>query len=170
MKDYIDRDYIMRCMKVMVKRAKKRYENSKTGTDIYKAITETEYSELEYLFDWIRRLPSDDVAKVVHGKWITVSSAVSYGALNADDYPIMKYNATKYKCSLCGRIENNQEPYCHCGAKMDGNVAKQSDEVEWVCDQLESVIPNVEWDDEGVDALRKAIIMIKKYGERNEDV
>ena len=41
----------------------------------------------------------------------------------------MKYNDNgepilqeyiSYKCSLCGRIENDKEPYCNCGAKMDG--------------------------------------------------
>ncbi len=24
-----------------------------------------------------------------------------------------------YQCSLCGRIENQREPYCHCGARMN---------------------------------------------------
>ena len=27
---------------------------------------------------------------------------------------------TGWVCSLCGRQEFNREPYCHCGAKMDG--------------------------------------------------
>ena len=25
-----------------------------------------------------------------------------------------------YKCSVCGRTEISREPYCNCGAKMDG--------------------------------------------------
>lgn len=31
-------------------------------------------------------------------------------------------NANKYisyRCSLCGREETKEEPYCHCGALMD---------------------------------------------------
>lgn len=162
MADYIDRDYLVKCIEVMIKRAEKDVKNGKTGTDIYKAVVETKHSELEALLAFVEQVPSVDACKVVRGKWITVSSAVQYGALNADDYPILKYNATKYKCSVCGRIENNREPYCNCGAKMDGDVAKQSDEVEWICDQLESIIPDVEWDDESVEALIKAIKLLKE--------
>jgi DNA-directed RNA polymerase subunit RPC12/RpoP len=54
-----------------------------------------------------------DVAPVVHGRWL----------------PIVSYNNT-YKCSECGRLLVNitdglsmvakHYPYCHCGAKMDG--------------------------------------------------
>ena len=54
-----------------------------------------------------------DVAPVRHGKWL----------------PIISYNNT-YKCSECGRllvditdglnVVAKHYPYCHCGAKMDG--------------------------------------------------
>lgn len=27
---------------------------------------------------------------------------------------------TGWKCSVCGRCEPEKEPYCHCGARMDG--------------------------------------------------
>ena len=27
---------------------------------------------------------------------------------------------TGYYCSVCGGYEGRREPYCHCGAKMDG--------------------------------------------------
>lgn len=37
---------------------------------------------------------------VKHGRWID--------------------KGTCYVCSLCSRVERLQEPYCHCGAKMDG--------------------------------------------------
>lgn len=26
-----------------------------------------------------------------------------------------------FVCPLCGRIEYQKEPYCHCGARMDGD-------------------------------------------------
>ena len=33
----------------------------------------------------------------------------------------LKRRTTEYKCSICGRWERtNKEPYCNCGAKMDG--------------------------------------------------
>ena len=63
--------------------------------------------------DALNGLPSADVAPVVHGRWL----------------PIVSYNNT-YKCSECGRLlvditdglkmVAKHYPYCHCGAKMDG--------------------------------------------------
>ena len=38
---------------------------------------------------------------VKHGRWID--------------------KVTCYVCSLCGRVERLQEPYCNCGARMDGD-------------------------------------------------
>ena len=61
----------------------------------------------------IDELPSADVVQVRHGTWL----------------PIVSYNNT-YKCSECGRLlvditdglnmVAKHYPYCHCGAKMDG--------------------------------------------------
>lgn len=58
-------------------------------------------------------IPAADVAPVVHGRWLQIVS----------------YNNT-YECSKCGRVLVNiadglrmvakHYPYCHCGAKMDG--------------------------------------------------
>lgn len=49
-----------------------------------------------------------EVAPVVHGRWLPVNG--HWGP---------KIVRRGYQCSLCGRIENQREPYCHCGAKMD---------------------------------------------------
>lgn len=61
----------------------------------------------------IKTIPAAAVAPVVHGRWL----------------PIVSYNNT-YKCSECGRLlvdiadglkmVAKHYPYCHCGAKMDG--------------------------------------------------
>ena len=61
----------------------------------------------------IKTIPASDAAPVVHGRWL----------------PIVSYNNT-YKCSECGRLlvditdglkmVAKHYPYCHCGAKMDG--------------------------------------------------
>lgn len=61
----------------------------------------------------IKSIPAADVAPVVHARWL----------------PIVSYNNT-YKCSECGRLlvdiadglkmVAKHYPYCHCGAKMDG--------------------------------------------------
>ena len=50
--------------------------------------------------------------EVRHGKWIEETALTE----NCWGY----YKERVYRCSLCGRIEEEKEPYCHCGAKMDG--------------------------------------------------
>lgn len=61
---------------------------------------------------YVKRVPSADVAPVVHGKW-NIFFEFPGGAC--------------WKCSVCGRVieaHNLQNlilrfPYCHCGAKME---------------------------------------------------
>lgn len=55
----------------------------------------------------IELLPAADVAPVVHGRWVPF--------LDGDSIMPERY----YRCSRCGRIERQSEPYCNCGAKMD---------------------------------------------------
>lgn len=54
--------------------------------------------------------PAADVVPVVHGKWISF--------LDGDHIMPERY----YRCSRCGRVESRRQPYCHCGAKMDGGA------------------------------------------------
>lgn len=57
-----------------------------------------------------------DAEPVRHARWV-VDIVTDYGA-----YPVYSYKSG-YTCSLCGRLERtNKEPYCHCGAKMDGGA------------------------------------------------
>lgn len=49
-----------------------------------------------------------DVAPVVHARWITRSDK----GIISMTHP--------YMCSRCCRVEMDKEPYCNCGAKMDG--------------------------------------------------
>lgn len=49
-----------------------------------------------------------DVAPVVHARWIARS-----------DKRIISMTHP-YMCSRCWRVEMDKEPYCNCGAKMDG--------------------------------------------------
>ena len=60
------------------------------------------------VFRMIARQPAADVVPVVHGKWISF--------LDGDHIMPERY----YRCSRCGRVESRRQPYCHCGAKMDG--------------------------------------------------
>ncbi len=66
------------------------------------------------LYDEIQALPAEDVAPVVHGRWIEVNPA--YGI---------------YECSVCGSADENcsdyygehnvkRQGYCpNCGARLD---------------------------------------------------
>lgn len=56
----------------------------------------------------IARFPAADVAPVVHARWVSF--------LDGDHIMPERY----YRCSRCGRVESRRQPYCHCGAKMDG--------------------------------------------------
>ena len=59
-----------------------------------------------------------DVAEVRHGRWNPeihhTYIPVEYDQ-NGD--PIL-HEYTSFRCSLCGREEPKEEPYCHCGARM----------------------------------------------------
>lgn len=55
-------------------------------------------------------IPAADVAPVVHARWITRSEK----GIISMTHP--------YMCSRCWRVEMEKEPYCNCGAKMDGGA------------------------------------------------
>ena len=59
----------------------------------------------------IEKQPTADVVEVKHGEWIPTKTEFGW---NCCEYPV------EYTCSVCGRTEPQEEPYCHCGAKMDG--------------------------------------------------
>ena len=82
-----------------------------------------EMNGLNWAGDIIEAMPSADVEPVRHGKWeatewaVNRSGAILIGRL--------------YRCSECGRIIDLEHgetfddyPYCHCGAKMNGEVIK----------------------------------------------
>lgn len=59
-------------------------------------------------------ISTDDVAEVKNGTWIDDIQKFTSPAGVTQKY------LCGYKCSLCGRSERIKEPYCNCGAKMDG--------------------------------------------------
>ena len=62
----------------------------------------------------IMKIPTADVEKIIHGSWIKKDIFVC----SSDGHPIVKFGE-RYTCSICGRVEDKSEPYCHCGAKMN---------------------------------------------------
>lgn len=62
--------------------------------------------------------PTADVVEVKHGE------LKPYNEYYDDEYS--ECNVRKvYACSICGRLEKYKEPYCNCGAKMDGERKEQ---------------------------------------------
>lgn len=70
--------------------------------------TELCFSELDVI-RMIDKQPTVDAEPVRHGEWIEVGSYDEDG-----------YYDIEYKCTECGRVVWDKQPYCHCGAKMDG--------------------------------------------------
>ena len=64
-------------------------------------------------------IPPADVAPVVHGEWIRCNASLLTHC-QCGAYPV---NLAWYRCSVCGRTAPKKEPYCHCGAKMDGGAS-----------------------------------------------
>lgn len=75
-----------------------------TGNGVDEDICEGLHEAIELVND----IPAADVASVVHARWITRSDK----GIISMTHP--------YMCSRCWRVEMNKEPYCNCGAKMDG--------------------------------------------------
>lgn len=63
----------------------------------------------------IHYMTSEDVAPVIHGKWIGYDASY-YRNYNFGKHPV---NLIRFKCSICGKTVSKKEKYCHCGAKMD---------------------------------------------------
>ena len=76
--------------------------------------SQTHNAEHRHFIKMVLDQPAADVAPVVHGEWITCCNKPRLTSTSA--------GASKFwfECSLCGRREIQKEPYCHCGAKMDG--------------------------------------------------
>ena len=87
------------------------YIKRKTAIDL---ITRR-YENPEICTQEINSIPAADVAPVVHGRWISF--------LGGDHIMPERY----YRCSRCGRVESSRQPYCHCGAKMDGGDSDEAD-------------------------------------------
>lgn len=69
--------------------------------------------------------PTIEAEPVRHGRWIERCHELR----NYDDYDDVEPGyemfpviITDYECSECGRVESEREPYCNCGAKMDGGA------------------------------------------------
>ena len=60
---------------------------------------------------------SSDVVEVKHGHWIEdIKEICPFNGI------VPMKALVGYRCSVCNRPEFLKEPYCNCGAKMDGGA------------------------------------------------
>ena len=72
----------------------------------------------------IAQTPTADVEDVRHGEWIP-DYETFVDEYERESAPVQ----TGWYCSMCGRQVIGREPYCHCGAKMDGQRRDQEYEM-----------------------------------------
>jgi hypothetical protein len=77
--------------------------------------------EVETAFDLLNKQQQGLVVEVRHGEWLP-----DYETFVDDSERESEPIQTGWVCSLCGRQEFQKEPYCHCGAKMDGKEVSNS--------------------------------------------
>lgn len=64
------------------------------------------------LLENIMNAPTIEARPVVRGEWIPMID---------EPTPLRNYAMlTGYRCSICGRCEDKEDPFCHCGADMRG--------------------------------------------------
>lgn len=107
MDEYIRREDAIKCIEGQCVDGKMWGNDESEGTLI------EAYSAIDALME----IPPADVAPVRHGRWISF--------LDGDYIMPERY----YRCSRCGRVESRRQPYCHCGAIMDGE-RKENDHAE----------------------------------------
>lgn len=66
-----------------------------------------------YFLRLLETAPAADVTKTKHGTWNIDTEYYD------DDYSECNVRSV-FVCSICSRTERTRQPYCNCGAKMDG--------------------------------------------------
>lgn len=85
------------------------------------------YDAWNEIIDALENIPSADVVPVVHAQWLKEEKETYCPVQYREDGEPILHKYTCYTCSLCGRNSGTLEPYCHCGAKMDGGTDNEVD-------------------------------------------
>lgn len=72
---------------------------------------------------------SREQVEKVQGEWIPVCDTVQDVLREFPQYEMLR----GYKCSLCGRFEEKEQPFCNCGAPMTDEA------VEMVMERMEAL-------------------------------
>lgn len=77
----------------------------------------------------LRPVSREKVENVWRGEWIPVCDTVQDVLREFPPYEMLR----GYKCSLCGRFEEKQQPFCNCGAPMTDEA------VQMVIERMEAL-------------------------------
>lgn len=77
--------------------------------------------------DFLDNIPTADVSPMIHGKWIEKQEETCFPIQYGKDGNLILHKHIRYFCNLCGRRSIVPEPYCHCGAKMEGSINNETD-------------------------------------------
>jgi hypothetical protein len=110
MAEYIERESLEQDIK--------QYSHARIDNDAIDQMGFQFVEEIISILRIIEKQPTADVVEVKHGGWLVNEMELS------EDPPfcgkiVVRKTPLSYRCSLCGRVEEHQEPYCNCGAKMD---------------------------------------------------
>ena len=86
------------------------------------------HEALDLALSALRPVSREQVEKV-QGEWIPVCDTVQDVLREFPQYEMLR----GYKCSLCGRFEEKEQPFCNCGAPMTDEA------VQMVMERLEAL-------------------------------
>jgi hypothetical protein len=86
------------------------------------------HEALDLALTALRPVSREQVEKV-QGEWIPVCDTVQDVLREFPQYEMLR----GYKCSLCGRFEEKEQPFCNCGAPMTDEA------VQMVMERLEEL-------------------------------
>ena len=105
MAEYIEREELLKRLDMAID-----CKNCPRCVDMKTYYDRCAYTDIQDVCGIISDIPTADVQPVKHGRWIITDDVEHFIAV----------------CSECGRTEDSRcikdMPYCHCGARMDGDT------------------------------------------------
>lgn len=81
----------------------------------------------------LRPVSREQVEKVWRGKWIKELRQTYIPVEYDEQGEVILHDFVVYHCSICGRENTKEEPFCNCGAPMTGEA------VDMVMERLEGM-------------------------------
>lgn len=128
--EYFDTDFLDNKIEIgdKVILEEPKYRNFVIGTVVTKAPKSCQIEYKDFCDDTqITRQYYGQIIKypmVKEGKWL-IAEYEQTGSPALGTTMVIRSIPTKFRCSLCGRVEDYREPYCHCGARMTEGTSNE---------------------------------------------